>query len=324
MNVVQNYLVTMMHSDFSLYETRIFSRIVLLANNALQGHKASAYLGKAISIDGINCNMRIKIADIITPGSHDYEYVYQAAKNLSNKVIEFYDRTKKKYVAHYDHLITNVSYVEGSGEICFTVSVWLLEYILDFVNGHFSIYDFQLSLSLPSAYAVRLYWLTCSMTSPVDYSIKMLRDMLGVGDKYAQNRDFIKRCIERPRQILEEHKMNGFTFRRVGGRALKAIYRFYPVKRQEPNQSQLVAQASLSAWCTPAVRNYLKTSAGFSNEELAANKNALFMFCHIPDCNDRIVNIVHRQRAKGAGKGYIINAIKNTVQNAKREGKIEI
>ena len=314
MNVVQNYLVSIMHGNFSLYETRLFTKIVLRANSLIKGRRASTLFGMAVSADGINANMAIPISDIISDGSHDYKSVIEAAKKLQDKTIEYYDRKTQKWTWYRDHLINNVRYTEGSGVIRFTVSMWLLEYILDFINGNFSMYDFQSALRLPSAFAVRLYWLTCSMAAPVNYPLQMLRDMLGVGDKYSQNRDFIKRCIATPCDLLRQYRLNGFTFRKGPGRGKKASLIFTPVKRQTQSSAQLVAQASISAWVKPSVRNYLLTAAYFNNKELSSNKDTLFQFCRLPDCEERIVKIVHRSREKRAGKGYIINAMKSSIR----------
>lgn len=313
MNVVQNYLVTIMKGNFSLYETRLFSKIVLHANTVIKGRRASTLMGKAVCLDGLNCNMAIPITDIITDGSHDYKSVVRAAFGLQDKIIQYYDRRAQRWTLYRDHLINNVRYTEGSGVIQITVSLWLLQYILDFISNNFSMYDFESALKLPSAYAVRLYWLTCSMSAPVCYKITMLREILGVGDKYKQNRDFIKRCIETPARILEQYNVNGYSFKKGPGRGEKATLVLTPVKRQIQQPAELVAQAGLSAWCKPSIRNYLLTAAYFSNKELSANKETLFLFSKLQNAEDTIIKIVHRARKKRMGKGYIINAIKRCI-----------
>ena len=106
-----------------------------------------------------------------------------------------------------------------------------------------------------------------------------------------------------------------FTIRECAGRGKKACLVFNPIKRQTQEASQLVAQASISAWVRPSVRNYLLTAAYFDNKELSSNKDTLFQFCRLPDCEDRIVKIVHRSREKRAGKGYIINAMKSSIRD---------
>lgn len=322
MNVIQNYLVTVMKGDFTLYETKIFSRIVLHANHVLKGKKISSILGSSFSADGITANLAININDLLSDGSHDYKAVIDAADSLQDKVVKFFRTEQNEWVENRTHLIESRKYVKGSGVLRITVSVSLLEYILDFVHGNFSMYDFEKSLTLPSAYAVRLYWLTCSMKNPTRYPIVMLREMLGTGEKYKQNKDFIKRCIETPCRILKEMHMNGYTYSKSGA-GKKAVINFFPVKRQEQTKNELTAQASLSAWVKPAIKNYLQSVYGFTNEELRSNKNTLFEFCHLPDAEQKIVSIVQRARLNDCGKGYIINAMKKATANYKYKNKIK-
>lgn len=319
MNVIQSYLTTIIKGNFSLYETRLFSRIVLQANQALHTTKFSKVLGKAYTADGVNLNMSVPITDLITTGSHDYQQVIDAAKSLQDKVIEYYDRREKRWTYYRDHVINTVRYKEGSGIINFTISVWLVNYILDFIGSNFSMYDFQQALRLPSAYAVRLYWLTCSMNNPVTYPVQMLREMLGVGDKYQQNRDFLRRCIDTPCDILRQHNVNGFRWEKAKGKGKSLCITLYPVKRQEESREQLTAMATLSAWVNPAVKNYLLSAAYFDNRELSANKSTLMEFSGLPDCAQRIVRIVGRAKTKGAGKGYIINAMKRATADFHKE-----
>lgn len=310
MNVVQNYLFSIIKGHFSLYEVRIFTRIVLQANRVLKGKKFSHYLGQSIATDGINCNIGITIDTIITDGSHNYQAVIDAAKSLQDKVVEFYDRRTSKYVYHRDHLINNVCYVEGSGVLTFTVSEWLLQYILNFIDSNFSMYDFENCLTLSSTYSVRMYWLFCSMSRPVTYRLSMLREMLGCQNKYSSNKDFIKRCIEPARKELEEKNLNGFSFTKKG-RGEKVMITFSPVKRQSQTKEQLTAYSGNTLWVSPIVRNYLLNNVGFSKEELLRNKATLTDFCQVPLCEEHLYKIVQRARRKNANKGYIIAAMKN-------------
>lgn len=308
MNVVQSYLTTIMKGNFSLYEIRIFIKIVEQANHILKGTKVSRLLGKSVCADGVNCNLTVPVKEVLTEGSHDYEQIKKSLKALAKKQIEFYDPVKR--VWYYTPFISNIRVADGDGLIKFTVAKWLMEYILNFIYGNFSEYNLQAALSLPSAYAVRLYWLTCSMSDPINYSITMLRDMLGVGEKYKINKDFVKRCIDPPQKMLEERKLNGFTYKKGFTKGKCTYITFYPVKREKKEPSQLVAQASLSAWIHPALRQYLTTQCEFTMRELSAQKETMMEFSKIPDWQDKIVEIVNRARRKRAGKGYIINAMR--------------
>lgn len=311
MNVIQSYLTTIMRGEFSLYEIRIFIKIVELANHALKGKKVSPLLGTAVTVDGISCNCSIPIKSIMTPHSNDYTKVKTAVKRLTEKKFEMYDTEKRQW--HYTRLLNDVSIAEGDGKLKFVAPVWLLEYILNFVDGNFSIYDLGTALALPTAYSVRMYWLTNSMTEPVTYSVPMLRQMLGAEDKYAKTKDFIKRCIEPARKVLEERKLNGFDFNPVMTKNKITAIRFKPIKRQEKQPAQLVAMAALSAWCAPALRNYLTTQCDFTIKELSAHKSMLMNFTAVPKWQNRLLDIVERQRKKGKGKGYIIAGMRGVV-----------
>lgn len=326
MNVVQNYLVSVMKADFSLYEIRIFCRIVAQANTILRGMKASQLMGRAFSSDGVNLNMAIPVKDLVTDGSHDYDACVQAANALLEKKVRYWSTKRGQWIEtdgstegrengdtyRGTHLITSCEYVKGSGVIKISCSRWLMEFILDFVYGNFSMYDFEKCLTLPSAYAVRLYWLTCSQSRPVRYPYQMLRDMLGVGEKYKQVGDFIKRCIETPRRLLQANGMNGFAWHKEGvGRECHFI--FFPVKRQAAAGQQV---EGVSIFVNPAVRQYLSTAASFTLRELNHNQATLEQYSAIPGCEDKLVLIIERARKKRAGKGYIINAMKNAIEEA--------
>lgn len=316
MNVVQNYLVTIMHGDFSLYEVRILCHIIYHANKCLKGQRVSSLIGQRLSTDGISTVISLPIKTIASPTAHDYQAVFDAAVRLQDKVVEYYDHDTSSWTYYRSHLIDTVKWKHGSGIITFTVSNWLLQYILDFVHGNFSLYDFEQCLSLTSPYDVRMYWLTCSMKKPVKYRITMLKEMLGAETKYKQNRDFIKRCIESPMHHLEEKKLNGYTYH-VDGRGKACTIEFFPVKRQEVTKQQTAAMLPASSWIQVDLRNYLLSTGWMTNEVINKNKTTLFDFGTLPNYQSRISRIVQNARKKDAGYGYIINAMKSEVAEFK-------
>lgn len=314
MNVVQSYLTTIMRGDFTLYETRIFMKIVELANQTLKGAKASSYLRKVVCTDGINCNLVIPVRDIMTENSQAYNRVREALEHLMHKEVKLYIPELKEWRA--TTLLNNIRMTEHDGLIKFVVPKWLLEYIMNFIEGNFSLYDLQVAITLPSAYAVRLYWLTCSMKDTTDFSIIMLKSMLGADEKYKQTKDFIRRCIEPAQKALATRNVNGFTYTKVfKGNKVTAL-RFKPVKRQKIEPSQLVAQASLSAWCHPLLRQYLTQQCGFKLSELRPHKDLLMKFGNVPDWQTQIVKITNRARKTRKGKGYIINGMRLAVKES--------
>lgn len=315
MNVVQSFLTTIIKGDFSLYEVRIFMRIVALANEAQKGKKASSRFGKSFCADGINWNLTISIADILSGNSHHYEDVRNALQSLQKKIFTMYFPEHKEWRSAA--LLDNIRIADGSGTVRFVVPNWLIEYILTFYNDQFSEYDLQLALTLPSATAVRMYWLTCSMNDPIPYSIKILKEILGVADKYPSTKDFIRRCIDKPMSLLAEKNLNGFKYERLFSKNRIVGLKLIPVKRQTEKTTQLTARASLSAWVNPALRDYLTTQANLRVSEMAAHKADLFEFCKLDGWQDKIVRIVGRARRGRKGKGYIFAAIRNEVSDAR-------
>ena len=250
---------------------------------------------------------------------------------MSNKTVEYYDRKNGKWtkntapdgkggVRYYTHLIDNIRYPEGNGLIKFTCATWLLQYILDFVNGNFTMYDLATALSLPSAYCVRMYWLTCSMTKPIPYPIQMLREMLGVGDKYPRPKDFIRRVIAPPAKIFEQRGLNGYVYKAIhkheDSRTSKiTAILLIPVKRQEQSTKQLAAKLPANSWIPSELRQYFFRQRSNSRPKILQKlKTDLFEFTNIPKWRDLIVHITNNAAKVRAGKGYIINGIRSEIR----------
>lgn len=313
MNVVQSYLTTIMRGEFSLYEVRIFMKIVELANASLKGKPAKEYLGTIVSMDGVNCNCTIPIRSILTPGSNDYTKVKLAVKRLLTKTFELTDETHK--VWHYTVLLNDVSIATGDGKLRFTVPLWLMRYIMNLIDNHFTTYDLATALSLPTPYSVRMYWLTCSMEKPLPYSIKMLRAMLGASDKYKTTKDFIRRCIDPAQRILEERKLNGFRYQKIMSKNKIAALQIIPIVRQVKPANQEVARAPLSVWAPKPLRDYLTQQCGFKSSDLTPHKALLFAFSQIPNYQDLIVDIEERKRRDRKSNGWEIQAMRSECQN---------
>lgn len=321
MNIKQSYLTTVMRGHFSVYEIRIFVKIVQHANKLINHQRISSLMGQSVCVDGITCNLSVPIREVAGT-SHHYAEIREACKGMMHKQISFYNKNTCTW--HLATIIQDVSIKDDEGLLHFSVPKWLLRYILDFVASGFSMYDLQSALALPSAYAVRFYWLTCSMSKPVNYSINLLRQMLGVEEgKYVRTKDFIKRCVESPRVMLEKYNLNGFRYELLRkGRQVTALH-IIPVKRQEKTDNQLTAKAGLSAWCPLPLRQYLQNQCEFTTRELAANKNTLMLFTKVEGWQDIIVKIVERARRKRAGKPYIIGSMKAVIRELLNDNPIK-
>lgn len=312
MNVIQSYCSTIIKGKFDLYEIRIFMKIVELANHVIKGKPLSAFIGKAFSADGINCNLTIPIKELLTENSHHYEEIKEALDSLKMKELRFYDPANKVYYSAT--LLNNIRIAQGDGLVRFTVPNWVMEYILNFITKNFSRYNLEAALALPTVNSVRLYWLTANMRDPVTINLKFLKELLGCGDKYKYNNDFIKRCIEPARKILQSRKLNGFRFEKIIEKNRCTKIKFYPIKRQQEQPNEITARATISAWVNPALRQVLTERAGFNADALSKNKALLFEFSSLETWQQDIVKIIENGRKQRAGIGYYINAMKNCVK----------
>lgn len=310
MDLIQSRVVSIFKADLGLYELRLLMKIIESVQPLFRHDKMTNIIKRSMCTDNINVNFAIACKDILRDNSHHYELAYNAAKRLLKIFVSYYDENKK---IHYDTgLISNLRTDENSGTIKFTAAKWLMEAIVNFTFGY-NMYNLQKAFELKNPCAIRMYMLTCSATQPIVYSVDFLKGILGVDGKYKQTRDFIKRCIEPAKKELADRNINGFDYETVLTKNKVTSIRIKPVKRQEQTVNQLAAQASLSAFCPNALRQYLDTQCDIKPKELASHKIELNEFCKIPAWQDIIIRIVEGQRRKRAGKGYIFAAIKKEV-----------
>lgn len=320
-NVIQSYFTTIMKGNFSLVEVRIFIKIVEQANILLQGANGSKLIGRSFCADGLNCNLIVPIESILGDNCHDYSRAKRAFKNLAAKHVEFYDGQKRAWF--YTPFVSNIRVAENDGMAHFTVAKWLMEYIVNFMYCNYSRYNLAAALSLPSAYAVRLYWLTCSQTATLDWNVQSLRDILGVNDKYPKTKDFIKRCISPAEEILEKRQLNGFKAQKVyTGNKITSL-RFEPVKREKSHEKSDISAVTDANGINQMLVVYLVGACGFTANGIKNNAELLKGFAALPDWQGTLNKIVRHARKKRAGAGYYINAMRAEVEGKPRRNLAE-
>lgn len=311
MDQIQSRIITIFRVDLGLYSLRILMKIIQRAQPLFKSDSMKNLMQQTLCVDGINVNFDLACKDILQDRSHHYELVYHAANQLQKVFVQYTDADKK--ISCKTGLIYNVRLHERSGIIRFSAARWLMEALVDFSCGY-NMYNLECAMQLKSPSAIRMYMLTCSSTQTINYSVDFLKGMLGVDGKYKQTADFIKRCIDPAQKELEEKGFNGFTYTKIcKGRKVTALA-ITPVRRQERTLNSLAAQAGLSFFCHPALRQYLAQECDISSKELGAHKVEINEFCKIPAWSDIIMHIVQNQKKKLAGKGYIFAAIRKEVE----------
>lgn len=309
MELIQSFIYSISRVKLSLYEQRILLKVVEYSQSRLKGLTIARNL-EQWQHDFDNVKMIIPIKDILTDGSQHYNQVHLAALQLMKREFEYQDPRKGDWFA--TPLIYNVSHDARSGVLEFYVARKLFDVILDFTKG-FRQYSLETALSIPSPYASRLYSLMCGQTSPLRFEIPELKKMFGVEDKYAQTADFIKKVIVPSQKLLDDQGVTSFTFSRVKSGTKVVALLFFPVKRDSKSKEQLAAKASTSLFMDKNISVLLMHHAGFTLRELGAHKVLLAEFAKLPNCVERLQEIVHRQITRNKSKGYVVQGMRSEV-----------
>lgn len=169
-----------------------------------------------------------------------YRDIQDLSKSIMKKSIFIRDRESKKGGYKIFHWIDYIEYKDGV--ITFRLSESLKPYLLG-LNELFTLYEYDIVISLPTNNAIRLYELLASFQN-IQYkrildhsftniklekneflfSIDWLRDYFNCKDKYPNTGDFIKRIISPSVQSIEKHSLMRLEYRTIKEkRSIKAI-----------------------------------------------------------------------------------------------------
>ena len=307
----QSYLSTVVKGDMNLYEVRIFMLIVEQAQTVIEGEKLKDIIGKAFSSDHLNINFSVQMKRLVA-NRHHYEVVLDACEKLSKRFVKIRDEQGKR--SFMTPFIYNIILEEGSGILRFSVTHWLVDYILDFTRGVCR-YDLQVALSFRSAYVARLYMLCAGQTRKFIVTVSFLKTFLGVEEKYKQTAMFLHRCIDPAVKEIEKKNVSGFRYETITGQRGKVEkIVIIPVKRGQEAERRVLGQGSLSVFAPAILIRYLTISCGFSNRELKANKEVLGALTKKEDWQEIITRIAKFARAKDNPKRYIIGSLKKELK----------
>lgn len=315
MEIAQSYLSVVMYGRFTIYECRIFIKIVQRANELMKanGGKWSDYLEKAYRLDGFNVHFAVPVKKLIK-GSNNYKPIKAAIVNMErNWIVQHYDAKAKKWYA--TPLIYNAMIDEGKGMLCFQSADWLVRYIADFEKFGFRAYDFEVAMALRNPNILRFYMLTASMKDELAYSIDNLKKWLGVDNKYKRNVDFIRKVVEPARKALEDRNVNGFSYTVVKeGKGKTAAIKYIKIRPRKvkdlARKDAAEVRARIETELPRDLVNYLSYQCGFSAAEIFRIREDLVKFMLRADWQWKMADIVDRARQKRKNHGWIIDAIR--------------
>lgn len=311
MNVIQSYVSAIGGGHMSLYEVRVWLQIVRRAQDILQGRRASTYVYSDADVRAEHLTIEIEFRDVLPKGSKHYEMVKDAIRGLSSHLVEHYSSSTKRWCN--SPLVYNSSIETGTGHITICVARWVYEYILDFAHGYRRYY-LESAMRLRKANSIVMYMLTCHLQHPITYRIDILKGITGDADNYVNNGDYVRKVIGSSASELERMGVNGYSYNIIKTGCKVAAVCLSPIKREIVPADDLTAQLPLSAVCDYGLKTYLVQQVGFTIRELGAHKDLLHNFGKMPGWQDKLVEIIERQRSRRAGKGYIINGMRSALK----------
>jgi len=309
--IIQSYIVTTARYEFNVYEKRILYRIVEMIQFLLKDMK----LNQRYRID----KTLFELYDVEMPisallnGEEDkhYERTKAALVSMSRKILTYEDDTEWKAIP----LISHPKIRKYESTVHFKLHEDVYNALLNFSKG-FRKYELKTAFEFESVYTMRFYELFSRQRSPLIFSIKELKIMFGIEDKYDLTADFIRRVVAPAREELNKKSPYSFEYTALKkGRKITSI-KFYPVKILE-NADLDVEETDLKRQISPAwkietkILQYLKEHYRFSTPEIKNNVD-LFEAAQnaIPDLLMFLSEIKAKANRANNPKGYLINALR--------------
>lgn len=322
MKQAQSYMSVMLNGRFTVYQMRIFLKIVQRAQLIMksQGGKYSDYIDKAYNMDGYNVNFAVAVSEIVGASCHNYEPLKQAIVDMEKKwIVSHYDWDKK--VWYSTSVVYNARIEEQSGILRWTCADWVINYIADFRKYGYREYDYNVAMSIRNPSTAKLYLLTCSQNKPLEYKLEYIKKWLGMEGVYKRATDFARKCLEPARRELEEKNVNGFAYEFIHEREGKKTSRvvgvkIIPVKRGKAEVDAAAMTAGVETELPPTLINYLSTQVGMKTKEMWRVKDDLKYFTGLKDWQWKLVDIVDRARRKRKNHGWIIQAIRGEINKS--------
>jgi len=317
MYLLQSYILTTARYDFSVYEKRILYRIVEEMQHLLKGEKLN---------QDLRCRINKQVFDLYEVEMPLCAFLYdeedtnhvrakKALLSMSKKVFQYEDERVWKAIP----LIITPEIRKYESIIKFRLHEDIYDALMNFSKG-FKKYELKTAYEFKSVYAMRFYELFSGQRTPLIFSIRDLKLMFGVEEKYKLTADFIKRVVDVAQKELNQKSPYSYEYKTLKkGREIVSI-KFYPVTiaanvNPEFEAKQLRRQLSPSWMIERQCLQYLKEHYMFSTPEL---KNNIELFekanKEIPDFLYFLSEVKPKANRALNPKGYLINALRKRLK----------
>ena len=248
----------------------------------------------------------------ITDDYTNYKIVRNALLELSRKLIVW--GNAKEGGAY--NLIERPQWKEARGIFSFRVPAPIWDAMMLQYQKGYRKYQLATAMSFSSVFSMRLYELISGQKTPLTYSIDNLKEMLGIEKKYARLFDLKKRVLNVAKSELDKSADYSFDYI-VDKQAIKFLP--YPIHRGSNAELNRVKRDVSVTWFIPTeMRDYLMQK-GFTEKEIKSHLELFREVCStLEDPMLAIAEICAKSRDKANPKGYVINALKGKIKDAKK------
>jgi len=314
-DLIQSYIITTAKYDFSVPEKRIIYRIIESLQHLVQGKE----LNKQYKIsDNLFGDYRFEMpisAFLKDKETKNYKEIKRAFISLRNKIIEYEDENSWRPIG----VIEKPQIDKYNSIVTFELDHLVYNALLDFSKGYRK-YELTTAMQFESVYAMRFYELMSNQKSPITYSIKILKEMFLIQDKYERVNDFKKYVLDIAIRELDKCSPYTFTYKmNKTGRSFTSVT-FYPKYQPQFRDSELekkdLQKRTSPAWdLSKNTLDYLKNGFAFTTKEIKQNIDLLKQ---AENSMENFINFLSQikpraNRAKNP-KGYLINSIKKELQ----------
>ena len=315
----------------SIHQMRLILRILEFCQDEIKGIKYKDNL-RQLEYQKDDVVLRMPYTDVYF-SDFSLKTIRDDLKDLRERTIEFYDYTNKIWSACGIIEKPHVHERTGMMEVKIDLQFW--QQLLNLTHG-IRRCELNKALNLPTVYSMWFYIFISEKNEPMDITIEHLKEKLGISaDDYKRKngKDRIdhleERVIQPAQKALNESCPYSFKYEKIreNPRSQKSpvkLLRFIPIyqpqfRDESLEKKALVAKTSVSLINQQAV-DYMIQTMGFELKEVQSNKELLEDATKLlPNILEDLRDIQNRRRLKGKEKGWIINALKGKIQDAKDE-----
>lgn len=312
-DIVQSYLITTARYHFTLTEKRIMYKIIEAGQDLIEGRK----LRGRITINETllkDKEVLMSYTDVLENDRHT-NAVKTALMNLLTKKVVWENGGRGGGCT----LIERPEWDNHRGMFSLRVPAPIWDaMLLQFQKGYRK-YQLATAMSFNSVFSMRIYEIVSGQKTPLSYKVSTLKEMLGIADKYPRLYDLKKRVLNVAKKELDEVSDYGFDFIIKGTKDPVITFLPYPIHRGSNAELNRIKRDLSVSWYLPdEVRQYLQQK-GFTTKEIKAHLE-LFkeVCCTLPDPLMVFAELIAKSRDKDNPKGYVINALRGKVEDAKK------